>query len=217
MKKGSFTCWLEKWLTYKIKGPFRKLTTLSDQDVINREIDRIKVVFLIFRCESCTGSILISAESETIAFNFQRNGTSSPLAPPFKQIVISCFCLGKLFWKESNFCSEETKDELEDTVENTGAKLVVAADANPVLITRRIENTTKALAAELKKMSKEFWKQLRSRKYDCQSWLQRSFHSRGRKNLCGTIKFAALKAPGFGERKSQYLDDIAALTGGETK
>lgn len=35
--------------------------------------------------------------------------------------------------------------------------------------------------------------------------------------LRGTIKVAALKAPGFGERKSQYLDDIAALTGGETK
>ena len=34
--------------------------------------------------------------------------------------------------------------------------------------------------------------------------------------LRGTIKIAALKAPGFGERKSQYLDDIAALTGGET-
>lgn len=33
--------------------------------------------------------------------------------------------------------------------------------------------------------------------------------------LRGTIKIAALKAPGFGERKSQYLDDIAALTGGE--
>ncbi|WZZ28379.1 hypothetical protein YC2023_011780 [Brassica napus] len=32
--------------------------------------------------------------------------------------------------------------------------------------------------------------------------------------LRGTIKVAALKAPGFGERKSQYLDDIAALTGG---
>ena len=31
----------------------------------------------------------------------------------------------------------------------------MAADASPVLITRRIENTTKALAAELKKMSKE--------------------------------------------------------------
>lgn len=35
--------------------------------------------------------------------------------------------------------------------------------------------------------------------------------------LRGTIKVTALKAPGFGERKSQYLDDIAALTGGETK
>ncbi|KAG5375426.1 hypothetical protein IGI04_040022 [Brassica rapa subsp. trilocularis] len=74
---------------------------------------------------------------------------------------------------------------------------VVAADANPVLITRRIENTTKALAAELKKMSKE---------------IVNSQMLYG-KNLCGTIKFAALKAPGFGERKSQYLDDIAALTG----
>ncbi|PIA42809.1 hypothetical protein AQUCO_02000330v1 [Aquilegia coerulea] len=32
--------------------------------------------------------------------------------------------------------------------------------------------------------------------------------------LRGTLKIAALKAPGFGERKSQYLDDIATLTGG---
>eukprot|EP00246_Nothoceros_aenigmaticus_P014168 TRINITY_DN525_c0_g1_i1.p1 TRINITY_DN525_c0_g1~~TRINITY_DN525_c0_g1_i1.p1 ORF type:complete len:609 (+),score=171.17 TRINITY_DN525_c0_g1_i1:139-1965(+) len=30
----------------------------------------------------------------------------------------------------------------------------------------------------------------------------------------GALKVAALKAPGFGERKSQYLDDIACLTGG---
>nr|CAD1831006.1 unnamed protein product [Ananas comosus var. bracteatus] len=29
----------------------------------------------------------------------------------------------------------------------------------------------------------------------------------------GALKIAALKAPGFGERKSQYLDDIAILTG----
>ncbi|KAL5765312.1 hypothetical protein ACOSP7_017589 [Xanthoceras sorbifolium] len=32
--------------------------------------------------------------------------------------------------------------------------------------------------------------------------------------LRGALKIAALKAPGFGERKSQYLDDIAILTGG---
>eukprot|EP00898_Chlorokybus_atmophyticus_P003075 jgi/Chlat1/3769/Chrsp259S03909 len=32
--------------------------------------------------------------------------------------------------------------------------------------------------------------------------------------LRGSLKVAALKAPGFGERKSQYLDDIAVLTGG---
>ncbi|CAO2821807.1 unnamed protein product [Amaranthus hypochondriacus] len=32
--------------------------------------------------------------------------------------------------------------------------------------------------------------------------------------LRGSLKMAALKAPGFGERKSQYLDDIAILTGG---
>ncbi|KAG4187040.1 hypothetical protein ERO13_A08G097762v2 [Gossypium hirsutum] len=30
----------------------------------------------------------------------------------------------------------------------------------------------------------------------------------------GALKIAALKAPSFGERKSQYLDDIAILTGG---
>ncbi|KAI3786086.1 hypothetical protein L1987_45213 [Smallanthus sonchifolius] len=32
--------------------------------------------------------------------------------------------------------------------------------------------------------------------------------------LRGALKIAALKAPGFGDRKSQYLDDIAVLTGG---
>lgn len=32
--------------------------------------------------------------------------------------------------------------------------------------------------------------------------------------LRGSLKIAALKAPGFGDRKSQYLDDIATLTGG---
>ncbi|KAJ7544784.1 hypothetical protein O6H91_09G093000 [Diphasiastrum complanatum] len=32
--------------------------------------------------------------------------------------------------------------------------------------------------------------------------------------LRGNLKVAAIKAPGFGERKSQYLDDIAILTGG---
>ncbi|XRB25219.1 RuBisCO large subunit-binding protein subunit beta [Pseudoscourfieldia marina] len=31
--------------------------------------------------------------------------------------------------------------------------------------------------------------------------------------LRGTLKICALKAPGFGERKSQYLEDIAILTG----
>ncbi|KAH0871600.1 hypothetical protein HID58_078622 [Brassica napus] len=31
----------------------------------------------------------------------------------------------------------------------------------------------------------------------------------------GALKIAALKAPGFGELKSQYLDDIAILTGGK--
>ncbi len=33
--------------------------------------------------------------------------------------------------------------------------------------------------------------------------------------LRGALKVAAIKAPGFGERKSQYLDDIAILTGGQ--
>jgi len=33
--------------------------------------------------------------------------------------------------------------------------------------------------------------------------------------LRGALKIAAIKAPAFGERKSQYLDDIATLTGGK--
>ncbi|CAI9114190.1 OLC1v1014850C1 [Oldenlandia corymbosa var. corymbosa] len=32
--------------------------------------------------------------------------------------------------------------------------------------------------------------------------------------LRGNLKVAALKAPGFGDRKNQYLDDIAVMTGG---
>ncbi len=33
--------------------------------------------------------------------------------------------------------------------------------------------------------------------------------------LRGTLKVVAVKAPGFGERKSSYLEDIAILTGEE--
>lgn len=35
-----------------------------------------------------------------------------------------------------------------------------------------------------------------------------------RNKLRRVLKAAAIKAPAFGERKSQYLDDIAILTGG---
>jgi len=31
--------------------------------------------------------------------------------------------------------------------------------------------------------------------------------------LRGTLKVVAVKAPGFGERKTSYLEDIAILTG----
>ena len=33
--------------------------------------------------------------------------------------------------------------------------------------------------------------------------------------LRGALKVIAVKAPGFGERKSSYLEDIAILTGGQ--
>ncbi|KAG2274997.1 hypothetical protein Bca52824_057552 [Brassica carinata] len=242
--------------------------------------------------------------------------------------------------------------ELEDPVENIGAKLVrqaasktndlagdgtttsvvlaqgliaegvkvVAAGANPVLITRGIEKTTKALVAELKKMSKRYLPNTlvedseladvaavsAGNNYEVGNMIAEAMAKVGRKGvvtleegksaenslyvvegmqfdrgyispyfvtdsekmcaeyencklflvdkkitnardiisiledaikggyplliiaedieqeplatlvvnkLRGTIKIAALKAPGFGERKSQYLDDIAALTG----
>ncbi|CAI0440523.1 unnamed protein product [Linum tenue] len=201
--------------------------------------------------------------------------------------------------------------ELEDPVENIGAKLVrqaaaktndlagdgtttsvvlaqgliaegvkvVAAGANPVLITRGIEKTTKALVNELKSISKEvMWidavglmstlswlegmqfdrgyispyfvtdSEKMSVEYDnCKLLLVDKKISNARdlvniledairsgfpivivaedieqealatlvvNKLRGALKIAALKAPGFGERKSQYLDDIAILTGG---
>ncbi|KAJ7955444.1 ruBisCO large subunit-binding protein subunit beta, chloroplastic [Quillaja saponaria] len=214
--------------------------------------------------------------------------------------------------------------ELEDPVENIGAKLVrqaaaktndlagdgtttsvvlaqgliaegvkvVAAGANPVLITRGIEKTAKALVSELKLMSKEvedseladvaavsagnnyevgnmiaeaMSKELQfDRGYispyfvtdsekmaveyeNCKLLLvdkkitnardlvniledairggypvliiaedieQEALATLVVNKLRGALKIAALKAPGFGERKSQYLDDIAILTGG---
>ncbi|CAN1294746.1 Chaperonin 60 subunit beta 2, chloroplastic [Linum perenne] len=201
--------------------------------------------------------------------------------------------------------------ELEDPVENIGAKLVrqaaaktndlagdgtttsvvlaqgliaegvkvVAAGANPVLITRGIEKTTKALVNELKLMSKEVTleegksaennlyvvegmqfdrgyispyfvtdSEKMSVEYDnCKLLLVDKKISTARdliniledairsgfpiviiaedieqealativvNKLRGSLKIAALKAPGFGDRKSQYLDDIAILTGG---
>ncbi|PNX96701.1 rubisco large subunit-binding protein beta subunit [Trifolium pratense] len=236
--------------------------------------------------------------------------------------------------------------ELEDPVENIGAKLVrqaaaktndlagdgtttsvvlaqgliaegvkvVAAGANPVLITRGIEKTTKALVAELKKMSKEVEDSeladvaavSAGNNYEVGNMIAEALSRVGRKGvvtleegksaenslyvvegmqfdrgyispyfvtdsekmsvefencklllvdkkitnardliniledairsgfpiliiaedieqealatlvvnkLRGSLKIAALKAPGFGERKSQYLDDIAILTG----
>ncbi|WJX68084.1 hypothetical protein P8452_52490 [Trifolium repens] len=237
--------------------------------------------------------------------------------------------------------------ELEDPVENIGAKLVrqaaaktndlagdgtttsvvlaqgliaegvkvVAAGANPVLITRGIEKTTKALVDELKKMSKEVEDSeladvaavSAGNNYEVGNMIAEALSKVGRKGvvtleegksaennlyvvegmqfdrgyispyfvtdsekmtvefencklllvdkkitnardliniledairsgfpiliiaedieqealatlvvnkLRGSLKIAALKAPGFGERKSQYLDDIAILTGG---
>ncbi|WJX72712.1 hypothetical protein P8452_56560 [Trifolium repens] len=237
--------------------------------------------------------------------------------------------------------------ELEDPVENIGAKLVrqaaaktndlagdgtttsvvlaqgliaegvkvVAAGANPVLITRGIEKTTKALVEELKKMSKEVEDSeladvaavSAGNNYEVGNMIAEALSKVGRKGvvtleegksaennlyvvegmqfdrgyispyfvtdsekmtvefencklllvdkkitnardliniledairsgfpiliiaedieqealatlvvnkLRGSLKIAALKAPGFGERKSQYLDDIAILTGG---
>uniref|UniRef100_A0A5B6YNS3 Putative chaperonin 60 subunit beta 2 n=1 Tax=Davidia involucrata TaxID=16924 RepID=A0A5B6YNS3_DAVIN len=237
--------------------------------------------------------------------------------------------------------------ELEDAVENCGAKLVrqaaaktndlagdgtttsvvlaqglisegvkvVAAGANPVLITRGIEKTTKALVAELKSMSKEVEDSeladvaavSAGNNYEVGNMIAEAMSKVGRKGvvtleegkssensmyvvegmqfdrgyispyfvtdsekmaveyencklllvdkkitnardlinvledairggypiliiaedieqealativvnkLRGALKIAALKAPGFGERKSQYLDDIAILTGG---
>ncbi|KAG0472886.1 hypothetical protein HPP92_014743 [Vanilla planifolia] len=47
-----------------------------------------------------------------------------------------------------------------------------------------------------------------------QKTLNRKFSTLVVNKLRGSLKIAALKAPGFGERKSQYLDDIAILTGG---
>ncbi|PPR85673.1 hypothetical protein GOBAR_AA35014 [Gossypium barbadense] len=200
--------------------------------------------------------------------------------------------------------------ELEDPVENIGAKLVrqaaaktndlagdgtttsvvlaqgliaegvkvVAAGANPVLITRGIEKTTRALVSELKAISKEVEDSeladvaavSAGNNYEVGNMIAEAMSKVGRKGvvtleegksaenslyvvegmqfdrgyispyfvtdsekmaveyenckealatlvvnkLRGALKIAALKAPGFGERKSQYLDDIAILTGG---
>ncbi|KAG0474648.1 hypothetical protein HPP92_014334 [Vanilla planifolia] len=48
---------------------------------------------------------------------------------------------------------------------------------------------------------------------DKKKTLNRKFSTLVVNKLRGSLKIAALKAPGFGERKSQYLDDIAILTG----
>ncbi|XP_047965337.1 chaperonin 60 subunit beta 3, chloroplastic-like [Salvia hispanica] len=87
--------------------------------------------------------------------------------------------------------------ELEDPVENIGAKLVRQAAAKTNDLAGDGTTTSVVLAQGLIAEGVKV----------CRSCLVVN-------KLRGALKVAALKAPGFGERKSQYLDDIATLTGG---
>ena len=49
----------------------------------------------------------------------------------------------------------------------------------------------------------------------CRRSRRRSFRNFGSKQIRGSLKIAAVKAPGFGDRRKAMLEDIAILTGGQ--
>src|SRR5438552_520439 len=81
----------------------------------------------------------------------------------------------------------------------------VTAGANPMALKRGIEKAVEAVTEELKKLAKS----TKDKKEIAQ------LATLVVNKLRGTLHCAAVKAPGFGDRRKAMLDDIATLTGGK--
>src|SRR5947207_1206759 len=83
----------------------------------------------------------------------------------------------------------------------------VAAGASPTALKRGIEKAVEVAVEEIKKLHKDVRSDMIAQ--------VGNISANNDKQLRGTLQCAAVKAPGFGDRRKAMLEDIATLTGGK--
>src|SRR3989442_189658 len=109
-----------------------------------------------------------------------------------------------------------TATVLATAIYSEGLRLV-AAGHNPMALKRGIEQAVEAIVAELKKRSTKTQGKTEIAQVGAIS-AEVEGEARATRvvnKLRGTLKVAAVKAPGFGDRRKEMLKDIAVLTGGQ--
>src|SRR5947208_3193286 len=114
-----------------------------------------------------------------------------------------------------------TATVLAQAIYREGAKNVVAG-ANPMDIKRGIEKAVETITGELKKMSKPVSGNMVAQVGTISAnndetigkIIVEALATLVVNKLRGTLQAAAVKAPGFGDRRKAMLEDIATLTGG---